>query len=253
MAKQGRERNPELEVLPSPERGGITVDHVESKTANHGIVSKAAAQVTNGVPVLSLSNAISRRAPLDSQRRGDPASRSVRETRVSAERPVNRLARHERKREPWQIQKDALSQKFGSQGWAPRKRLSPDALEGIRALHSQDPEKYTTPALASQFEISPEGVRRILKSKWRPSEEEEEARRQRWDKRGEKIWGQMVEIGIKPPKRWRKMGQNRGDQNGVLDGSRALDMSSSITTTTQLRSSVEDEEPYRISLSDRIL
>lgn len=107
---------------------------------------------------------------------------------------------------PWQVQKQALAQKFGSSGWAPRKRLSPDALEGIRSLHSQFPEKFTTPVLANHFKISPEAIRRILKSKWRPKEDEEAERRERWNKRGESIWRQMVEIGIKPPKKWRDMG-----------------------------------------------
>lgn len=106
----------------------------------------------------------------------------------------------------WQVQKQALAQKFGSSGWAPRKRLSPDALEGIRSLHSQFPEKFTTPVLANHFQVSPEAIRRILKSKWRPKEDEEVERRERWNKRGESIWRQMVEIGIKPPKKWRDMG-----------------------------------------------
>ena len=112
----------------------------------------------------------------------------------------------DREREPWQIQKSALTDKFGSSGWSPRKRLSPDALEGIRALHAQYPEKYTTPELAQQFEVSPEAIRRILKSKWRPSDAEETDRRRRWDKRGVAIWSQMVETGVKPPRKWRQMG-----------------------------------------------
>ena len=112
----------------------------------------------------------------------------------------------EREREPWQIQKSALTDKFGSSGWSPRKRLSPDALEGIRALHAQYPEKYTTPELAQHFKVSPEAIRRILKSKWRPSDDEEMDRRRRWDKRGVAIWSQMVETGMKPPRKWRQMG-----------------------------------------------
>ncbi|KAL9011245.1 MAG: hypothetical protein Q9173_003893 [Seirophora scorigena] len=107
-------------------------------------------------------------------------------------------------REPWQIQKDALKEKFSNEGWAPRKRLSPDALEGIRALHAQFPEKYTTPVLADQFEVSVESIRRILKSKWRPNDEETASRRARWDKRGERIWSKMVALGVKPPKKWRE-------------------------------------------------
>ncbi|KAI9885089.1 MAG: Required for respiratory growth protein 9 mitochondrial [Watsoniomyces obsoletus] len=111
-----------------------------------------------------------------------------------------------KEREQWRIQKAALQRKFGNEKWDPRKRLSPDAIEGIRALHAQFPDKYTTPMLANQFEVSPEAIRRILKSKWRPTTEEAEERNARWDRRGEKIWSQMVELGVKPPKKWREMG-----------------------------------------------
>lgn len=109
-------------------------------------------------------------------------------------------------RENWQIQKKALREKFGSSAWSPRKRLSPDSLEGIRTLRSQHPDIYTTPVLADHFQVSPEAIRRILKSKWRANEEEEADRQERWNRRGEKIWSQMVEIGVKPPKKWREMG-----------------------------------------------
>lgn len=108
-------------------------------------------------------------------------------------------------RETWQIQKDALKTKFSTEGWAPRKRLSPDALEGIRALHAQFPEKYTTPVLADQFEVSAEAIRRVLKSKWRPNDEETASRRTRWDKRGERLWSKMAALGVKPPKKWREV------------------------------------------------
>ncbi|KAI9840196.1 MAG: Required for respiratory growth protein 9 mitochondrial [Thelocarpon superellum] len=114
----------------------------------------------------------------------------------------------------WQIQKAALQQKLGPSGWAPRKRLSPDALSGIRALHAQYPDEYPTPVLAARFGVSAEAIRRILKSRWRPSDDEETARRERWSKRGEKIWSNMVELGVKPPKKWRDMGIGRGRQSG---------------------------------------
>lgn len=128
---------------------------------------------------------------------------------ITTKRPIitgndDRYMDHQRA--AWQIQKKGLLEKFGPAGWSPRKRLSPDTLEGIRALHAQYPDKYTTPMLADQFKVSPEAIRRILKSKWRPNEEEEEKRRERWGRRGENIWSQMVEIGIKPPKKWRAMG-----------------------------------------------
>jgi len=110
------------------------------------------------------------------------------------------------KREPWQIQKEALEKKFGKEGWNSRKRLSPDTIEGIRAMHKQYPDHFTTPVLSQQFRVSPEVIRRILKSKWTPSPEEMEKRRERWDRRGERIWTKLAEVGVRPPKKWREMG-----------------------------------------------
>ncbi|RJE21967.1 hypothetical protein PHISCL_05709 [Aspergillus sclerotialis] len=105
-----------------------------------------------------------------------------------------------KKREGWQIQKDALKQKF-KEGWSPPKKLSPDAMDGIRQLHAVAPDKFTTPVLAEQFKVSPEAIRRILKSKWQPTEEEAEDRRIRWRKRHDRIWSQMSELGIRPSRR----------------------------------------------------
>ncbi|OJD35957.1 mitochondrion organization and biogenesis protein [Diplodia corticola] len=110
------------------------------------------------------------------------------------------------KLEPWRIQKEALKEKFGEEGWQPRKKLSPDAMEGIRTLHKSDPGRFSTPVLADEFKVSPEAIRRILRSKWRPSEEQEEERMKRWEKRGEKIWEAQVAKGMKPPKKWRVKG-----------------------------------------------
>ncbi|MCJ1313299.1 Required for respiratory growth protein 9 mitochondrial [Agyrium rufum] len=146
---------------------------------------------------------------------------------ATSERPIQRSLGHgspsRREREQWQLQKDALKSKFSETGWNPRKRLSPDALDGIRALHSQHPELYTTAALADQFQVSPEAIRRILKSKWRPDEAEETERRERWNKRGESIWGQMVELGVHPPKKWRDMGIGRpGPRSARPNGDRHL-------------------------------
>ncbi|EJD55493.1 hypothetical protein AURDEDRAFT_109802 [Auricularia subglabra TFB-10046 SS5] len=59
------------------------------------------------------------------------------------------------------------------EGWQPPKKLSRDAMDGLRALHNHNPELFSTPVLADKFKISPEAVRRILKSKWVPSKERE--------------------------------------------------------------------------------
>ena len=133
-------------------------------------------------------------------------------SRTLIKKPAPASGAVESERETWQVQKSALSEKFGSSGWSPRKRLSPDSLEGIRALHAQYPDKFTTSVLADQFKVSPEAVRRILKSKWRPNEKEEEERRERWNKRGMTIWAQMNELGVKPPRKWRDQGVGKSEE-----------------------------------------
>ncbi|KAL9123277.1 MAG: hypothetical protein Q9187_000185 [Circinaria calcarea] len=162
-------------------------------------------------------------------------------------------------REIWQIQKSALTNKFGNQGWKPRKRLSPDALEGIRALHAQYPGRYTTPVLADQFKVSPEAIRRILKSKWRPNEEEEAKRRKRWDTRGEGIWSKMVEIGIKPPKKWREMGigktfrRSQASKKVKVDTDGSVEIPLRESSHRGSRSALRATDPDDLFLSDRIL
>ncbi|OHE99193.1 mitochondrion organization and biogenesis protein [Colletotrichum orchidophilum] len=112
------------------------------------------------------------------------------------------------KRENWQLQKEALKKKF-PEGWKPRKRLSPDAIAGIKALHAQFPEEYDLKTLADKFEMSPEAIRRILRSKWQASPEEEEDRQERWFRRGVNVWSRYAELGLKPPSKWRREGVTR--------------------------------------------
>ncbi|CAD6444389.1 4b7995bc-2fa0-4682-b859-e16c71af6c6c-CDS [Sclerotinia trifoliorum] len=112
-------------------------------------------------------------------------------------------------RQTWMEQKAALKEKF-PEGWKPMKKLSPEAQAGIRALHAQYPEQYSTPALADRFQVSPEAIRRILRTKWVPSPKEEEDRERRWFQRGKNVWGRYAELGVKPPKRWREEGIGRG-------------------------------------------
>ncbi|KAK7748026.1 Required for respiratory growth protein 9 mitochondrial [Cytospora paraplurivora] len=116
-------------------------------------------------------------------------------------------------RPAWAIQKEALKAKF-PEGWQPRKKLSPDALAGIRALHQQYPEIYTTAALSEKFEISVEAIRRILRTNWEPAPQEEEDRQKRWFNRGLKIWERYAELGREPPRRWREAGVQRKSWNG---------------------------------------
>ncbi|KAF9877672.1 mitochondrion organization and biogenesis protein [Colletotrichum karsti] len=112
------------------------------------------------------------------------------------------------KQEHWKIQKEALKEKF-PEGWRPMKRLSPDAMAGIKALHAQYPEEYTTAKLAAMFEMSPEAIRRILRAKWEASPEEEQKRQERWFRRGVNVWSRWAEMGVKPPQKWRREGVAR--------------------------------------------
>lgn len=78
----------------------------------------------------------------------------------------------------WKIQEIALSRKFPD-GWTPSTKLSHEAQHGLRLLHASDPERFDISVLSRRFRISPESVRRILKSRWRPSPEEAERQNRR--------------------------------------------------------------------------
>ncbi|KAH8811657.1 hypothetical protein F5884DRAFT_284006 [Xylogone sp. PMI_703] len=132
----------------------------------------------------------------------------VQGTREKEDRWVTRQDQRPQ-REHWQIQKEALKKKF-PEGWNPKKRLSPDALMGIRALHAQMPEQCTTETLAKTFQVSVEAIRRILKSNWTADADEEADRQSRWFRRGERVWSRYAELGVKPPKKWRELGIGRG-------------------------------------------
>ncbi len=167
------------------------------------------------------------------------------------------------KRETWQIDKEARVKKYPD-GWNPLRRLSPDAMAGIRALHNQMPDTYTTEVLANEFKVSPEAIRRILKSKWRPNSEEETDRQQRWFRRGENAWGRFAEMGMKPPRQWRELGIGKGRPEWMLRkreaaaAERARAPLAALLTTSKRKESVKDktdnkDEAWSENLSDRIL
>ncbi|EME49522.1 hypothetical protein DOTSEDRAFT_68332 [Dothistroma septosporum NZE10] len=154
------------------------------------------------------------------------------------------------KKEPWQVQKAALERKFAERGWQPRKRLSPDTLEGIRALHASDPASYSTATLAEHFQITPEAIRRVLRSKWRPKPEEIEDRMKRWESRGLRKWEEMSASGVKPPKRWREMGV----ENPVLKNKIYSNMEGHSDEATWKRAEeLGDRLPFEGSFAERLL
>jgi hypothetical protein len=79
-------------------------------------------------------------------------------------------------------------------------------MDAIRSLNESYPQQFTPQVLHKHFGVSFEAIRRILKSKWRPSTTEAEDRRKRWEKRGKQIWEKLADEGVKPPKKWQEMG-----------------------------------------------
>jgi len=71
----------------------------------------------------------------------------------------------------WAQHRASMKSKF-PKGWAPPHKLSRAAMDGLRALHAHDPDTFTTSVLADKFRVSPEAVRRILKGKWQPTQEQ---------------------------------------------------------------------------------
>lgn len=86
----------------------------------------------------------------------------------------------------WQRQNYALKEKLDGQKWRPRKGLSREAIEGIRALKQYSPEMHSGD-FARMFKVPTESIRRILKSSWEPTPEELEKINQRWERRGDRI------------------------------------------------------------------
>jgi hypothetical protein len=205
-----------------PSRKKIVEEIVEEYETPLQILLKDAPKWKEKIPIDPLSRTTIRRTKVQntsfalhySNPRAPPSSQaSTKERSRGSEKPrsedVWTPEQREQQREHWQKDKSSLEKKFPD-GWKPLKKLSPDAISGIRALHAQFPERYTTEALAAEFEISPEAIRRILKSKWSPNSEEESDRHRRWFKRGEMVWSRWAEMGKKPPKRWRDLGIGNG-------------------------------------------
>ena len=139
---------------------------------------------------------------------------------------VKRLLRKQKldgqKVETWRLHKIAMKMKF-PEGWSPPRKVSPDAMDAMRTLNSQFPTTYTTPVLAEHFRISPEAVRRILKSNWKAKRVDLDVASkdlyEKWNQRGKRIWTTMAAMGMNPPTKWEKQGIVRDKlQIGQRDG-----------------------------------
>lgn len=82
----------------------------------------------------------------------------------------------------WIKREEALERRYGK--WNPTRKLSLQQMNDIRALSEQMPNLRTVD-FATYYNISPEAIRRILKSKWVPSDKDEGKIIKRKEKRKE--------------------------------------------------------------------
>ena len=69
----------------------------------------------------------------------------------------------------WINHKNAVRNKIGS-NWNPKKKLSRGAMVGMKDLNRFDNKQFNVRTLSEKFKVSPESVRRILKSNFKPSD-----------------------------------------------------------------------------------
>lgn len=97
---------------------------------------------------------------------------------------VHQTERNIRKSSPeWLKRKESLVQRYGH--WNPTRKLSRQQMQDIRSLKGQMPYMKTID-FANHFRVSPEAIRRILRSNWIPNDKEEELLQMRNAKRKEK-------------------------------------------------------------------
>ncbi|GAA5943311.1 mitochondrial ribosome assembly protein RRG9 [Sporobolomyces koalae] len=84
-------------------------------------------------------------------------------------------ARSSRPLPEWKKHKLALQDKFPN-GWNPPKRISREAMDLVKTLHRVDPVTHSIPVLSERFKLSPEAVRRVLKSRFELSKDEQDKR-----------------------------------------------------------------------------
>lgn len=110
----------------------------------------------------------------------------TRKEQVNSEgKKCNSLPLHKKQPE-WKKQKLALYNKFNGQQWNPAKKLSRDEIEQVRMLRENFPS-MNAKEISEHFKVSPESIRRILKTKWKPTEEEMLKIQERWKRRGKRI------------------------------------------------------------------
>ncbi|CEP64610.1 mitochondrial ribosome assembly protein RRG9 LALA0_S12e02872g [Lachancea lanzarotensis] len=118
----------------------------------------------------------------------------------------------------WKRQKLSLKRKFQGEKWNPKKKLSREQMESLRLLKQQFPHMSAS-QLGDHFKVSPEVVRRILKSKWAPDELERSKIQERWKRRSERVTQLYENHTIQgPPSKKLILGSGRSAANLTVQG-----------------------------------
>lgn len=194
--------------LPSP-RPSLTTSHSENTPTTGSTPSTLTLQKlsrdTNTRPLAEISKISESNARGDQQHAINKphihARRPNLSTTSSKTAPYRGITRNSD--EAWIARKAALKAKY-PEGWRPGRKISPEAMEGIRILHRQvysssrhnlnsfQRPQFTNTQLGDFFKISPEAIRRILKSSWKPTAEEQMTRIERWQRRRQRIAAEAV-------------------------------------------------------------
>lgn len=86
----------------------------------------------------------------------------------------------------WKSRNETIKKKIKGERWNPSKKLSQTSMDNVRLLKEQMPH-LTSSDLAKHFEISPDAIRRILKNKFKRTEEDSKRIQERWERRGKMI------------------------------------------------------------------
>ncbi|KAJ1964228.1 Required for respiratory growth protein 9 mitochondrial [Dipsacomyces acuminosporus] len=76
----------------------------------------------------------------------------------------------------WQRRKIELKIKHPGEDWDPTKKIARSSMEKIRLLNAEFPDVWTMKRLSEQFRVSQESIRRILKSSFKPTDQQIEER-----------------------------------------------------------------------------
>ncbi|RIA79184.1 hypothetical protein C1645_746076 [Glomus cerebriforme] len=113
----------------------------------------------------------------------------------------------------WLRHRFATKERIGFKDWKPHKKVNREVMDKIRWLHNQLPEEYNAEKLSKHFKISPESIRRILKSKFIPNSEMLERQEQKYKEK-------LMKFKEKQKKQKKTIIQSTTDQKSITKESK---------------------------------